>query len=99
MLVCPRTGPASSSEDFGAEVFRLDAGASTRALAPDVEGVAVASRAACFALRAVALATGDLAFGLADVFVIVRPASACEPRFFVPRIVRSPVAIRIARSL
>ena len=97
--MCPRTGPASSSEDFGAEVFRLDAVASAPALAPAVEGVAFASRAACFALRAVALGGRDLAVGLADVFVIVRPASACKPRFFVPRIVRSPVAIRIARSL
>jgi hypothetical protein len=97
--VCPRTGPAGSREDFGDEVLRLDAGASVPALAPAVEGVAVASRAACFALRTVAVAASDLAFGLADVFVIVRPASACEPRFLVPRIVRSPVAIRIARSL
>lgn len=48
--MCPRTGPASSSEDFGAEALRLGAGASAGALAPDVEGVAVDSRAACFAL-------------------------------------------------
>ena len=97
--MCPRTGPASSSEDFGAEALRLDAGASAGALAPDVEGVAVDSRAACFALREVALADDDWVVGLPGVFVIVRPASACKPRFFVPRIVRSPAAIRIARSL
>ena len=96
--MCPRTGPASAREDFGSKLFRMDAGAFAPALALAAEGVA-APREALFALRVFAPAAGVPKVGLPDLFVMVRSASACEPRLFVTRNVRSPGVLRIARSL